>query len=307
MNRSGVPLLIVLACALSWGFSPLPLASQQLSGIVLEEGSGEQPVMGAIVQLYSSETREGAAPRRSLAAQGLTDERGRFSLRAEQPGDYLIVVSRFGYQTNASTRIVLEEGRAAWRTIRVIADPIPIAGIDVEVEGRRGLERGRYQFARRSELGQGYFFDRSAIASMEASMPSDVFYYVPSLQIAYIDHLGIPSRPRIYSHEGWGCMLVTYNHSLNVLSYSQARPGRLPRSGTFNPHESNSSLPDQNQEDRYWNIDTFTLDEVEGIEVYRSYREVPDELKRSIVGPMLWPRENLGGCGLAIIWTDSSW
>jgi hypothetical protein len=55
------------------------------------------------------------------------------------------------------------------------------------------------------------------------------------------------------------------------------------------------------------NFFEIEVDEVEGIEVYRSFREVPDEIRASIYMSWIWPPEHLGGCGVVIIWTRLGW
>jgi hypothetical protein len=43
------------------------------------------------------------------------------------------------------------------------------------------------------------------------------------------------------------------------------------------------------------------LDEIGAIEIYRSYREVPDDIRYSHLGFQIW------GCGVAVIWTKVGW
>jgi hypothetical protein len=75
---------------------------------------------------------------------------------------------------------------------------------------------------------------------------------------------------------------------------------RLTLSGTFSAADRSRSMAEIE-------VDDFNLDEIEGIEIYRSFSEIPDELRYSIHLPQIWPSDHLGACGFAIVWTTVSW
>jgi len=96
-------------------------------------------------------------------------------------------------------------------------------------------------------------------------------------------------------------MVVVYNHSLTMLSRTTGgRADMLSLSGTFSAADRSRSMAEIE-------VDDFNIDEIEGIEIYRSFSEIPDELRYSIYLPQIWPADHLGACGFAIVWTTVSW
>ena len=59
-------------------------------------------------------------------------------------------------------------------------------------------------------------------------------------------------------------------------------------------------------------MDELVMEDIVGIEVYKSYREVPRELRESIYADLIWPvdvtvKTKIGGCGVARVWTKAAW
>jgi hypothetical protein len=53
-------------------------------------------------------------------------------------------------------------------------------------------------------------------------------------------------------------------------------------------------------------LNIHTSDDVEAVEIYRDYREIPLELRRSMLGSVVWPDDNFA-CGAALVWTKAGW
>jgi len=147
----------------------------------------------------------------------------------------------------------------------------------------------------------------------DVTRPSHVFFDVPGLDVEYPPCAGsgttlfpdsrpmectTPERATVRSFQGWQCMVVFHDHQLRPVAASDR--GETFSAGIAMPGEQPPRLAGTT-------IDHFDIDDIEGVEIYRSYREVPQELRQSLIGPLIWPPNHLGGCGVAIIWTKTAW
>jgi hypothetical protein len=125
-----------------------------------------------------------------------------------------------------------------------------------------------------------------------------VFEEVPGLLVR-------PLEESIASLIGWQCLVFIYNHAGRPMAFSYRNLSTLllRPTGLRNLDRPPAGTRGYSPRDLF----QIEVDEVEGIEIYRSFREVPDEIRASIYLSWIWPPEHLGGCGVVIIWTRPGW
>lgn len=152
-----------LACA-AWvavACSAAPPATAQIvRGRVLEEGVGT-PLPGAMIVLIDAEgTRVGRI---------LTDELGRFTLRAPRDGVHTLRADRIGYASVTSPPLELASGTAAFHDLVVPVQAIALNNITVEGERRcvlrpeSGLDVSRVWDEARKALAAAAFTDETSV------------------------------------------------------------------------------------------------------------------------------------------------
>lgn len=114
-------LLLALAAAAS------PARAQVITGVVVEEGT-EAPVDGAMISAVDSLARTRAAT--------LTGRDGRFRIAGLEPGRYVLRADRIGHRSSYSDTLGLAGPDTIQVRLAVRVEPIPLAGIRVEGEGR---------------------------------------------------------------------------------------------------------------------------------------------------------------------------
>jgi hypothetical protein len=284
MNRFGVPLLLGLLLAVA------PAHAQVVTGQAVIEGT-EVAVPAALVQLLNTEGR--------IVSQTLTDSEGSFQLTSPEPGQFTVAGSRIGFERTVSTPIDLEADEIERVTLQLPVDPIQLDGLDVE--WTRGLERGRYQFARRQEFGTGFFFSREMIREMGVEHPGEIFREVPGLLVDY-DYRG---HAWVQTTKGWQCLIIFEDHRIdNILQRSQHAANVLQRPSIYGSRNWARMRPRPRP---FRSLEDVKIDEIMGLEVYRSFAEVPDEIRESLYLAKLWSDTHLGGCGMAIVWTGFGW
>ena len=230
-----------------------------------------QSLNGRVLEAGSDRAIAGVSLR-LYDAQGITravaisDASGVFTIRAPTANRYQVRAERFGYQRLTTDFVELRADTATSMTIHLVPEGIPMDTLQVTARPK-GLEPGSSQFARRCKARDAICFTGERIARSGAVKPSDVFESLPGFAVEEIYRRGEGTSTRIRSFHGWGCFQLFLNHHT-----------RLPM-----------------------DLNELLLTDVEGIEIYRSYREVPKELRESILGPMIW------GCGVAIVWTKPAW
>lgn len=113
----GLLLLAVLSAVAQPG-----LDAQILRGVVLEE-HGENPVSGGIVTVLTLDGR--------TAAVGMTNEFGRFALRAPVPGEFYVEVKRIGVKRTRFPQFTLKADESPDLSLTVL--PLPISQPTVHV------------------------------------------------------------------------------------------------------------------------------------------------------------------------------
>ncbi len=121
MKQSGT----VAALAVLLAIRALPAWGQAVRGELVDRVN-HRGVAGAFVVLLDAEERE--------VARALTDDRGRFLLRAPAAGTYRLQSKRIGFRLTVSPPIVLETGRTL--SYRLEVDAVPASLPPVIVEGK---------------------------------------------------------------------------------------------------------------------------------------------------------------------------
>ena len=159
-QTAGTVLALAFWLAAAWAATASPAAAQIVRGRVLEEGVGT-PLAGAMIVLVDS---EGAQVGRIL-----TDDLGRFTLRAPQAGAYTLRADRIGYASITSPPLALAPGAGAFHDMVVPVQAIALDNITVEGERRcvlrpqGGLDVARVWEEARKALEAAAFTDETSV------------------------------------------------------------------------------------------------------------------------------------------------
>jgi hypothetical protein len=265
----------------------LPVPGRTVVGRVTAEGF-DDPLASVLVRALDA-SGEGVAA-------AMTDPAGRFRLDLPEVGVFTIEASRIGHETRMRESVEVGDESGAR-----IALSLPWESIQPGREyyhNQTNLTRGSHQFNRRREQGLGFFFSREDITALEPERLINVFEEVPGLLVR-------PWENSIISTIGWQCLVFVYNHAGRPMAFSYRNLSTLllRPSGLHNLGRPPRGASGYSPRDLF----EIEVDEVEGIEVYRSFREVPDEIRASIYMSWIWPPEHLGGCGVVVVWTRLGW
>jgi hypothetical protein len=266
-----------------------PAAAQIIHGKLVAEGLN-LPIDGATVQLLDARGNE-------LNRVMQTNVKGTFAMRLD-PGRYMLRIRRIGYNPLTTAVIELGENQVYEATYRV--SPVAVRLATQRVTERPNLEWGRDGFDRRKALGTGgIFLTRAELSTKDQRDITWLFRDVPGIDV-------LPDG-QVKSTEGWRCLYFKMN-GIPVSFVPRALPGELgfPTLQELVP----------------------TGHDVMGIEVYREFREVPEEWRmdawapgESVLGTGTTNRAQerlpLGQrardpkletpCGLVAIWTRAAW
>jgi 5-hydroxyisourate hydrolase-like protein (transthyretin family) len=197
--------------------------------------------------------------RDSLIVRLHTDSTGRFSSMLPRAGTYSLRVEKIGYRTQQTDTFAIEASEVLAVRIVVGVDAVPLAPI--EVLARYHVPRAHPDYHRRVEWGRrtgfGHFITRDDIEATALLRASSILMQVPSIRLVYARdgtvYLGASARGT------YNCRPAVF---LNGMEISQS-----------------------------FGLDALSLDELEGIEIYRSPTEIPSELARP------------GVCAVVAFWT----
>lgn len=159
------------------GVVPATLAAQVVRGQLLEAGT-DQPLAAAAVELLRADTADG------VAARGVTDDQGRFQLRAPAAGTYRLRFTRMGYHLVMSQPIDLGPGdqplvvEVRMSPVVLLLDPVTI--VAQRPPSQNNLRLGNAGFYEREQrygqegLGLGEFLEQEEIRSTSPTHVSDV-------------------------------------------------------------------------------------------------------------------------------------
>lgn len=285
-------LLFFLAGA--WAALPAG-ASAQVSGNVLDAATREG-VPYANVALVDSAG--------NVWAQVVTDSTGYFSVIPMTNDAVLDVqVIALGY-ASVPVEPIRYDGSPVHRTIGIVAEPMEIEGLNVEVEGQN-LRLKLFGFYDRKERGYGHFIDEDHIAAVEAPGVTGILRGSPGVLVRGGYEVLFPRNwtPRVGGAMGVagglsgqgptsGAWRERFCTPVVFLNGSPQWRHIDPETNEFSPSRSfNDFLPPK--------------EDIIGVEVYQSLRSLPRDMQIQL--------ERLGGgndfgivtgeCGAVLIWT----
>lgn len=242
----------------------VPSSAQTVVGDVVDDT--RSAVVDARIGVFDAEGR--------LVGQGRTGESGHFRIDVPEPGPHRLHVTRFGYRSLSGGPYDLHIGLELELFVVMHPAPVPVDGIEVELEGRSGrLEiAGFYD---RETAGFGYHFDREELERRGSIDVSDFLVRsIPGLEKS-------PRRARLIGLESMQSDAITFERGPQGCVPAMWVDGLLVR---FGGRSSDPLRPD----------DWFVLSEIEGIEFYGTVSAVPVEFARS------------ANCGVLVVWTRGS-
>lgn len=159
-RRDGSWLVLAAWLAVACAATASSATAQIVRGRVLEEGTGT-PLPGAMIVLVDAEGTQ--------VGRILTDDLGRFTLRAPRTGAYTLRADRIGYASLTSPPLELAPGAAAFHDMVVPVQAIALDNITVEGERRcvlrpeGGLDVARVWEEARKALAAAAFTDETSI------------------------------------------------------------------------------------------------------------------------------------------------
>jgi hypothetical protein len=267
-------------------FVATPAFAQIIHGRLFEEGS-VRPIAGATIQLLSAQGNP-------LDRVVQTNETGTFALRVD-PGRYTLRIRRIGYREVVTSVIAVKANEIFEGSFRV--SPIAVRLATQRITEKPSIEWGRDGFMRRKDLSEGgIFLTRTDFADQDQSYFAYLLRKVPGLLVT--------PDGTIKSLEGWRCLKYMVN-GIPV----ESKPASYPGENTF------PTLQDM----------VPTGHDVMGIEVYREFKEVPQEYRHTawasqglgarstgIVGVTPGATHSTAGraetpCGIITVWTKAAW
>lgn len=237
-------------------------------------------------------------------AQVTTDSTGYFSvIPMTNDAVFDVQVIAMGY-TSAPVEPIRYDGSPVHRTIGIVAEPMELEGLNVEVEGQdlRLLLFGYYD---RKERGYGHFIDPEDIAAVKAPGVTGILRGSPGVVVRGSYEVLFPRNwtPRVTGRMGVARGLSGQGPTSGRWRERFCEPAVFvngspqwryidPETNSFSPSRSfNDFLPPR--------------EDIIGVEVYQSLRSIPREMKLDM--------ERLGGgnddgiatgeCGAILIWT----
>jgi len=239
----------------------------------VEEGSAVPVAFSDVALLDSAGT---------VAASATADSLGNFFIRG-RAGLYRLRARRLGYATATSEPIALRAGEPLVVELRLSAAGIPLEPLVVRA---RGPERGRDGFARRRALGSGLFLTRDSVALREPRKATDAFRSVRG-----VFTIESPNSVAIRTMRGYRCLALFVDFHVNAFAMTGEGGLNGSRSLLLNPKGESAAY-----------INRFVDPaRIEGIEVYHTFWDIPEELRTASRLGSVWP------CGIAIIWTSTVW
>ena len=202
----------------------------------------------------------------ALVRAGFSDARGTVRLPLRDGGRHVVSAERAGY-ARAQADVRVQEGGETAAALAMRASPLALDTLQVVAPGRR--EVGSQTFERRRATGSGVYLDSAYVAARGGTWPGDLLESVPGIEVRTMHGPSGIRRPT--TRMGGQCL----NALVNGLPYY----GGWPR---FVPLEQ-----------------TLRHGDIVAIEVYRTFDEVPRDLRR-------YARAG-GSCGLIIYWTEDGW
>ncbi|TVP46555.1 MAG: carboxypeptidase regulatory-like domain-containing protein [Gemmatimonadales bacterium] len=294
LSLAGPGLLICLFCI-------APLEAQSVSGRVLDDFTN-RPVAAATVTLLNAE----------LATVGAasSSEGGFFQLRMPAAGSYTLRVQRIGYEDHEGRAFEVAAGEHVEVELRLSPEGVHLDPL--VVLARRSFEPGREGFARRRDLGRGLFLDMITIAVAEPRVTTDVFRGLEGVQVVGAVRGGL-LHFQLGSMRGHRCLAVFLDHAADpiMIQRSPTAPRLEPGVGEIRGGIGGgggalrSEAPPEFDGWVYGSLDQLVdPSSLRGVEVFRDWTEVPDELRSGLRARHLFQG---GPCGVVLVWTEIGW
>ena len=244
---------------------------QVIRGSVSEDGSGSA-VIGAELSLVDSLD--------AVLARAITDDSGKFLIRAPRAGSFRLRASHFGYATFTTDVFPLSGNTEAVADIRLAPAPVAIDTLEASGE-RRVPQLARAGFYTRRDGGFGYYLARDEIVRRSAHRVTDLLHGYPGAAVVSVGSMGqfdVMMR-------GASTMLF---RSGRREAGAPARAGCFPTVAVDGVIVRNGGV---GVEVGRWN-ELVHPSEVEAIEVHPAAAGLPVQL-----------RGNVSPCGAIVIWT----
>jgi hypothetical protein len=254
----------------------LPRSEAALEAAV---GDGRAAVVGTVVDVVSRAPVEGASVQLlrddgAVAAQGLSDARGRVLLLPREGGTFTVRAQRLGFASSEGARLDLFRGTRRVE-IRLATEAIPLEEMVVTVRGTvPALERNGFYL--REEQTTGRFVVREDIERFATSRTSDLLIRVPGVGPVTFNEEAATTRriqfSRAKNSVDWRCLPVIYVDGV------MARAG-----GIFSPGDSERWPTEE---------ELVGPQDIEAMELYNTRLSAPVRFQ----GPG-------AECGVVVIWT----
>ena len=164
---AGVSLAALLVLAAPSGVDGQE-ATGRLTGTVRVAEDGE-PVSGVEMVLVES------------GRVAVTDESGRFVFEGIPPGRYALTAHRLGLTGERAVAVEVEAGETTAIQMLVRSDPVPVPGIEAEIDPALPSRIGG--FYRRAERGTGRYITRADIERLAPHFSVELLERVPSMKV----------------------------------------------------------------------------------------------------------------------------
>lgn len=253
MRHPGIVPVVLLLCA--WAF-PAP-AQVRLEGVVRDDSGA---VMEDVrVELYDNLTRQHVRTQE-------TDRSGRFSFRVREGYGYRLHVTRIGYLGADSSVLVPRGQRIVPVEVRLVSQPLGLAAIDVVARARSPNILAGFQARQRS--GMGHYLTREDLERMRPGLVTDALARIPGVRLES-GGSNFQRRVRMARNGVRNCPVQVWVDGM--LLTRSVRGREAPQSSVD---------------------DVVSVNDVEGIEVYRGLSSVPAEFLNEHAR-----------CGVVVIWT----
>lgn len=253
-------LLAYSALAVSFWSSATGPLAAQQIRGTVVEANGGAPIADATVALFDRHSAQ--------ILQLLTDSAGQFTSILQRAGIYSLRVEKIGYGTLHTDTFAI--GQSEVLELRIVVGIEAVALMPLEVTARYREVLHHPDFHRRVEWGRqtgfGRFITREEIERSAFMRTSRMLMQVPSVRLVHARdgnvYLGVSERG------AFNCRSAVYLNGMEI--------------------------------DQRFGLDELSLDELEGVEIYRWRNEIPPELARPNV------------CSVVAFWTrvgtrDQSW
>ena len=264
--------------------------SQTVRGRVLDSAT-DAPVAGATVRLLG----EGGG-------STIAGNAGEFEVEVEAAGVFRLQVERIGYPESTSPEFSVASGEVVDITFRLDAEAMLLSPLTIE--GRRGGDHGRDQFARRCASERAICLDPIHIALADPPLTSGYFRDIPGLVLD-------PNQGQMVRRLGDNCIVTFLNHQVwafftPVVNYPLPTVGLIGRNNPAAPRRGFRGAVNPRPGDNALDL-RLGPGAVRAVEIYLDPDDIPEEIWDSPRAWDLWPLNSMQRCGAIIIWTHDQW